>query len=61
MKIKIEITRTEPNPDYVEPKRTSDLYRQPYDVPSERQLNILSTEISEEQFEAIRKAVLETF
>lgn len=56
MEYQLNITKRVPNPDYQEK-------RSPYDPESMRYLATteLLVTISEEQFEAIRKAVLEKF
>lgn len=61
MKYKLSITRRKPNPDYKPPRGTSGIYNQPYDIPKDSVYDVLDVEISEEQFIAIRKAVIEKF
>jgi hypothetical protein len=59
--ITLNITKKEKNPDYKESDNYGVMYRQSYNEPKYTEDNILSVEVTEEQFVAIRKAVLETF
>lgn len=59
--IKIQIVRTEKNPDYKKPRDGSEILRQSYDISEYSKYEVLDVEITEEQFEKIRKAVLEVF
>jgi hypothetical protein len=55
--ITLQITRKEKNPEY---KNKNPMYQE-YNISEFTDYEILSVEITEEQFEAIRKAVLEKF
>jgi len=59
--ITLKITRTERNPEYKPSKNMLDVMNQRYDVQEFSTFQVLDVEISEEQFSAIRKAVLEKF
>lgn len=59
--IKLEINRTEKNKGYKPPKNLSGIYRESYDIPEYSTFEVLNVKITEKQFEAIRKAVLEVF
>lgn len=61
MTYELKITRREPNPEYKPPKGMSGVYDQRYDIPQYSTYSVLSVEVSPEQFEAIRRAVLENF
>jgi len=61
MKYTLEITCTEPNPEYEPPKREMYGYNHPYNVSPTIEHKSLHVEITTEQFEAIRKAVLTNF
>lgn len=61
MDYELKITRREPNPEYKPPKNLGDICNQRYDVPKYTTYDVLSVEVSHEQFEAIRKAVLDKF
>lgn len=52
--IRLNITRTKENPSYKPDARYSD-------EPSYLEIGTMNVEITEEQFEAIRKEVLKTF
>jgi hypothetical protein len=57
----LNITRVEINPKYKKPKSSYDILNQPYDVPEHSKYEVLNVEITDEQFQKIRKAVLEVF
>lgn len=65
--IRINIQRTEPNPDYEADKKAweeGNKYNRnfPENMPSAtRVTDVLSSEITEEQFAAIRRGILEKF
>jgi hypothetical protein len=61
MNYELKITRKEKNPDYKSPENMRDIYNQRYDVPAFSTFDVLSVEITPEQFAAIRRAVLENF
>lgn len=61
MNYEIKITKREPNPDYKPPKTAQQIYRESYDIPRELIHEVLSIEITEEQYKAIKKAALEVF
>ena len=61
MDYELKITRRELNPEYKPPKGMYDVMSQRYDVPQYSTYDVLSVNVSPEQFEAIRKAVLEKF
>lgn len=60
MEYQLVITAYDKNPDFVQPEPGYD-YRKPNERNYEYERKNLSVRISEEQFEAIRKAVLEKF
>jgi hypothetical protein len=59
MEYKITIEKREPNPEYKPPKNISDVYSQRYDIPQFIHEKQLDTVLTEEEFKAIKKAVLE--
>lgn len=59
--ITLEITRREKNPKYNPPKDYNGIYHQSYDIPEYSTYDVLKVEITEEQFQAIRKEVLANF
>lgn len=61
MDYELKITRRVPNPDYAPPKDAYGIMTQRYDIPQYSTYDVLSVEISPEQFEAIRKAVIDNF
>ena len=61
MTYELKITRQEPNPEYKPPKNLTAIYDQRYDVPQYVTFDVLEVEVTEEQFSAIRRAVLEKF
>lgn len=61
MNYEIKITRREKNPKYQTPKGYNDIYNQRYDILEFTTYDVLSVEITPEQFAAVRKAVLEAF
>jgi hypothetical protein len=56
---KIKIDKVKPNPDYKEPKDFFGIYNQRYDVPALIYEKSLETELTEEEFKAVKKAVIE--
>ncbi len=61
MDYKLTITRREPNPDYKEATNYSGIMSQRYDIPQYSTHDVLDVEVTPEQFDAIRKAVIENF
>jgi hypothetical protein len=61
MNYKLTIERSEPNPEYKPPKGLSGIYHDRYDISPVINRNVLSVELTEEEFKSVKREVFKTF